>query len=66
MQKEAAERRDRVEVEGKHVYPLIECYRCLWQHYKNKKYGVIYCLEFELKHYPLYTYYWARWLEVIK
>ena len=29
MQKEAAERRDCEEAEGKHLYPLLERYRCL-------------------------------------
>ena len=66
IQKEAAEWRDYIEAEGKYLYPLLKYYCCLWQHYKNKKYGVVYCLEFELKHYPIQPYYWVRWLEAIE
>jgi hypothetical protein len=66
MQKEAAERRERAEVEGKHIYPLYERHRCLRQHCKNKKHGVTHCLEFESKHYPLHSYHLARWSEAIE
>ena len=66
MQKEAAERRDRIEAEGKHLYALLERHRCLRQHCKNKKHGVVHCLEFESKHYPIQLYHWARWSEAIE
>ena len=56
MQKEAAERRDQIEAEGKHLYALLECHCCLRQHCKNKKHGVVHCLEFESKHYPIQPY----------
>lgn len=56
MQKEAAERRDRAEAKGKHLYTLLERHRCFRQHCKNKKHGVIHCLKFKSKHYPIQPY----------
>ena len=66
MQKEAAERRDRLEAEAKYLYPLLERHRCLRQHCKNRKHGVTHCLEFESKHYAIQPYHWARWSEAIE
>ena len=66
MQKEAAERRNRAEAEGKHLYALLERHCCLRHHCKNKKHGIIHCLELESKHYPIQLYHLARWSEAIE
>ena len=66
MQKEAAERRERAEAEGKHLHALLERHRCLRQHCKNKKHGTIHCLEFDSKHYPILFYHMTRWSEAIE
>ena len=66
MQKEVAERRNRAEAESKHLYALLERHCCLQHHCKNKKHGIIHCLEFESKHYPIQPYHLARWSEAIE
>jgi len=66
MQKEAAERRKCTEVKSKHLYALLKYYYCLRQYCKNKKYGTIYCLKFDLKHYLILSYHLTRWSEAIE